>query len=195
MTRPSRSLPADYFETMFRGTDDPWDLETSAYEQDKFARSIDALSTRTYLNGFEIGCAKGVLTEKVAPHCAALLAVDVSETALRAARERCASLPQIRFECLTFPRDAPADRFDLAILSEVAYYWDDEDLARTGNWLKTHVLPGGDLLLVHYTGDTDYPQSADEAVAKLFASLETSVIVVQAEREPRYRLDLWRRHL
>ena len=193
MARHPTSIDPTYFDNMFRETSDPWDLETSAYEQDKFEDSINALSGRHYASGFEVGCAKGVLTRKLAERCAALLAIDVSETALDAARRRTGHLDGVTFGHMVFPQTVPKDMFDLIVLSEVAYYWDDGDLARAAGWLKSHLLPEGDLLLVHYTGETDYPQSGDEAVTKLSILLGEQVVVLMAHRRPRYRLDLWRR--
>jgi len=192
MARRPTSIDPGYFESMFRETNDPWNLETSDYEQAKFEDSIDALSGRHYESGFEVGCAKGVLTLRLAERCAALLAIDVSETALDAARQRVGHLDQVNLECMAFPQTAPTDEFDLVVLSEVAYYWDDGDLARAADWLKSHLLPGGDLLLVHYTGETDYPQSGDEAVIKLSRLLGERIIILSAHRRSRYRLDLWR---
>lgn len=193
MTRHKTSLGRDYFETMFRETDDPWNLESSVYERDKYAHSIRALAGRNYGLGFEIGCAKGVLTQALAPHCQALLAIDVSETALGAARERCAAFDHISFGRMAFPGQAPmGSAFDLIILSEVAYYWDDDDIAHAARWISAHIARGGDILLVHWTGDTDYPQSGDDAVLKLLAALTTAITVITTERLPHYRLDLWR---
>lgn len=193
MARHPASLDPGYFESMFRETSDPWDLETSAYEQAKFEDSMASLSGRNYANGFEVGCAKGVLTLKLAERCAALLAIDVSETALDAARRRTGHFDRVVFGHMAFPQTAPQDEFDLVVLSEVAYYWDDGDLARAADWLSSHLLPGGDLLLVHYTGETDYPQSGDDAVSKLSTLLGERIIILTVQRRPRYRLDLWRR--
>ncbi|MFK4870381.1 SAM-dependent methyltransferase [Novosphingobium sp. ZW T3_23] len=193
MTRPSASLPPEYFERMFQSADDPWDLETSAYEQAKYAHSIRALENRRYDSGFEVGCAKGVLTGLLAPSCRSLLAVDVSGTALRAARTRCEASDHVSFANMAFPGLAPANSFDLVVLSEVAYYWSDQDLGAAADWLLSHLVSGGDLLLVHWTGKTDYPQSGDEAVLKLRALLGDRIEVTRAERMAKYRLDLWRR--
>lgn len=193
MTRHETSLAPAYFETMFQGTDDPWNLETSDYEQAKYAHTIEALRDRKYSNAFEIGCAKGVLTQRLAPLCERLLAVDVSATALRAARTRCAALGQVAFANMVFPGQAPEGVFDLVVLSEVAYYWDDGDIRRAGVWLRIHLAAGGDVILVHWTGETDYPQSGDGAVERLQAALGDEMEIVSAERRPEYRLDLWRR--
>jgi SAM-dependent methyltransferase len=178
---------------MFQSADDPWDLEASAYEQAKYAHSIRALDNRRYDSGFEVGCAKGVLTALLAPSCRSLLAIDVSGTALRAARARCEASGHVSFANMVFPGLAPANSFDLVVLSEVAYYWSDRDLTAAADWLGAHCVSGGDLLLVHWTGETDYPQSGDEAVLKLRALLGSRIEVMRSEREAHYRLDLWRR--
>jgi SAM-dependent methyltransferase len=193
MNRPSASLPADYFESMFRGTEDPWDLESSAYERGKYAHTVQALRGRAYRQAFEVGCAKGVLTAGLAPHCGALLAIDVSATALKAARARCAPLDQVSFANMVFPQQAPSRAFDLVVLSEVVYYWDDRDIGRAATWIASQVDTGGDILLAHWTGETDYPQGGDEAVEKLHGFLNGRIEVVTAERTAQYRLDLWRR--
>ncbi|WP_404476712.1 SAM-dependent methyltransferase [Novosphingobium sp. BL-52-GroH] len=195
MTRHETSLGPAYFETMFQGTDDPWNLESSPYEQAKYAHTIEALGGRRYSSAFEIGCAKGVLTHRLAPLCDRLLAIDVSATALRAARARCSMFEKIAFANMIFPSQAPEGAFDLVVLSEVAYYWDDGDIRRAGAWLRTHLAEGGDVILVHWTGDTDYPQSGDGAVETLRAALGDGMEIVSAERHPEYRLDLWRRLL
>ncbi len=191
--RPDHSLPPDYFEAMFLGDPDPWGLESRAYEAEKFARTVEALAGRTYRNGFEVGCAGGSLTHRLAPSCAKLLAIDVSETALKRARQRCSDQPQIGFQRMTFPQSTPAlTDVDLIVLSEVAYYWSDADLMRTTEWMGGAMAPGGDILLVHWTGETDYPQTGDGAVQALEAALAERVEVKLSRREPQYRLDLWR---
>ena len=88
-------LTADYFDELYAGDPDPWGFETSAYEQAKYAATIDALEGRRYAGALEIGCSIGVLTARLAEHCDALLAVDAAQAAAdaraRAARRRCAT--------------------------------------------------------------------------------------------------------
>ena len=67
--RAARSLPPEYFERMFAGTPDPWEFETSPYEQAKYEHTLDALGERRFRRALEIGCANGVLTERLAGHC------------------------------------------------------------------------------------------------------------------------------
>ncbi|KPH66708.1 MULTISPECIES: SAM-dependent methyltransferase [Novosphingobium] len=193
MTRPKASLGRDYFESMFQGDEDPWGLESSPYEQAKYNHTLSALAGRVYAQGLEVGCAKGVLTSRLAMQCGSLLAIDVSGTALIAASARCAPYGHVAFAEMAFPHQAPVHAFDLVVLSEVVYYWEDRDIRRSAEWIRLHLEIGGDLLLVHWTGETDYPQSGDDAVAKLQDALPAAMDVIAAERCPNYRLDLWRR--
>jgi predicted TPR repeat methyltransferase len=191
--RKTRSLPPDYFEDLYRAERDPWAFETSLYEQAKYAATIAALGDARATNALEIGCSIGVLTERLAQHCDRLLAVDVSETALAAAKARCRDLPQVTFAQAQIPRTPVAGAFDLIVLSEVAYYWDAADMDRVAAMLLDQTFAGSRLLLVHWLGETDYPMSGDAAVTALRARLGGGVMEARADRTADYRLDLWRR--
>lgn len=194
MARHKHSLSPDYFERLFAADPDPWGFETRAYEARKYDHTMAALDGRRFHLGFEIGCANGVLTRRIADCCESLLAVDVSPTALARAQTRCADLPHVHFAEMRFPRQVPdVAGLDLIVLSEVAYYWDHGDLARAGAWMRGALAPGGTVILVHWTGKTDYPRSASEAVEALYHAVSDLVDVRRAEQRPDYRLDLWRR--
>ncbi|MBW6523394.1 class I SAM-dependent methyltransferase [Sphingomonas sp. RHCKR47] len=191
--RREQTITPDWFENLFREQGDPWSFETSAYEAAKYDHTLGSLSRERYDLALEVGCANGVLTQRLADRCAGLIAVDVSGTALAAARARCADHPQVRFERRQLPGDAPDALFDLVVLSEVIYYWDRHDLARAANYLRAHVRPGGEIMLVHWIGETDYPLSGDDAVEGLRSLLGDAVTVTLSERREQYRLDRWRR--
>lgn len=191
--RRERSIEPDYFEGLFRDKADPWEFETSAYEAEKYAETLRALPAERFGDVLEVGCANGVLTAMLGPRCGRLLAVDVSETALAAARRRCADQPHIRFARQQLPQDRPVGPFDLILLSEVVYYWDSADIGRLASYLREQLRSGGYLLLVHWLGETDYPKSGDDAVRELRELLAGEVHVARADRHDRYRLDLWQR--
>lgn len=191
--RRTATIAPEWFEQLYAREGDPWDFTTSPYEAAKYDRTLAALPRSRYARALEVGCANGVFTERLAPRCDDLLAVDVSDTALAAARARCAALPQVRFARAVLPTEAPAGPFDAVLLSEVVYYWDLADVARVATWLARAVASGGDMLLVHWTGETDYPLSGDDAVSALADGLGDAVRPLLAERHERYRLDLWRR--
>jgi predicted TPR repeat methyltransferase len=185
------SISSDYFERMFADDPDPWNFESSAYEAAKYARSIAALGDRTFKQGFEVGCANGVLTQRLSQLCKYLVAVDVSDTALTRARARNIEATHVEFVNASFPSNAPDRHFDLIVLSEVVYYWSEADIATAGSWIAEHLCFGGCLLLVHWIGETNYPQTGDDA-ARLLREALPRIAVVHAERHDEYRLDLWR---
>lgn len=191
--RRDRSIEPNWFEALYRDHGDPWAFETSPYERAKYDHTLASLPAGRFASALEVGCANGVLTERLAPRCDRLLAVDVSTTALAAAARRCAALPQVSFEERQLPAQAPAGPLDLVLLSEVIYYWDGADLTRLAEWAPRAVRSGGHLLLVHWTGATDYPKSGDDAIIELRTGLGDAVEVVREERRDEYRLDLWRR--
>jgi SAM-dependent methyltransferase len=193
MTRRQTSIGADYFEGLYRAEADPWGFATSAYELAKYDATLAALGAERSQRALEVGCAIGVLTARLAAVCDHLLAVDVSDTALKAAASRCAGLTNVELKRMALPAEAPDGPFDLIVLSEVVYYWEDADLVRMGDLLRRVVRPGGRVLLVHWTGETDYPQTADGAVQRLAQAARSDFSVALAERTDDYRLDLWRR--
>jgi len=193
VTRRRQTLDAAYFEGLYSADADPWGFSTSPYEQAKYDATVAALGAERSRRALEVGCAIGVLTARLAAVCDHLLAVDVSDTALVAARSRCAALANVDLRRMALPAEEPDGRFDLIVLSEVVYYLDDADLARMGGFLQRKASPVGRVLLVHWTGETDYPQTADAAVEGLAQAAGREFSVERADRTGDYRLDLWRR--
>jgi SAM-dependent methyltransferase len=191
--RHSRSLDAVYFENIYSGDPDPWQFETSDYERAKYDQTISALPRARFARVLEIGCANGVLTQRLAGYCDRLIAVDVVDRVLDRARQRCAPFANVEIRKASIPLDLVEGPFDLILLSEVAYYWDSADIVRAGGYFQDTVAAGGYLLLVHWTGETDYPKSADEAVAELKQATGEAFGETRARRFTNYRLDLWRR--
>jgi len=189
MSRRQNSIPARYFDDLYGGERDPWEFETSAYEQAKYDATLAALPLSRYRRGLEIGCSIGVLTARLAGRCASLVAVDVSEKALDAARMRCRTLPNVAFEIMSVPAEWPLGTFDLIMLSEVVYYLDAGDVSRLADRVRASVEPGGHVLLVHWTGTTDYPLSGDEAAELFMTALGRSAGRIRQQRTPAYRLD------
>lgn len=184
------SLDATYFDRMYAANDDPWHFETSAYEREKYDATIAALGGRSFTSGFEIGCSIGVLTARLAQSCAALLSVDINERALDRARERCRELTNVRFERLIVPREFPEGPFDLIVVSEVAYYWSDEDLAAAIDRIAG-APTGTTVVLVHYLPKVaDYPRDGDDVHAAFLADARFACEF--SSRAERYRIDVLR---
>jgi SAM-dependent methyltransferase len=183
-----KTLDRDYFEKLYKNAEDPWSFASSSYEREKYDRSLGALS-RHYDRALEIGCSIGVFTERLAKRCGELVAIDISNRAVRRARVRCAHLPHVRIVRASFPQESPPATFDLITCCEVGYYWSDDDLALARDRIAASLAPDGELLLVHFLPHVDdYVREGDEVHAafltdKRFAQLDHF-------RGDRYRLDL-----
>jgi 2-polyprenyl-3-methyl-5-hydroxy-6-metoxy-1,4-benzoquinol methylase len=187
MTRRASSIGPGYFEELYRENPDPWNFAISGYENAKYTESLAALPARSYTSALEVGCSIGVFTERLARRCEHLLALDVSETALAAARARCAGL-KVTFEQRQIPELWPEGSFDLIVLSEVIYYLSEPDARRVAHLAARSLRPGGAILLVHFLGETDYPLTGDEA-AEIFLSA-CNLPRVAGRRRPLYRIDV-----
>src|SRR4051812_5891822 len=102
---------------------------------------------------------------------------------------RCRTLPNVAFENISVPAEWPSGAFDLIMLSEVIYYLDAGDVSRLGARVRASVEPGGHVLLVHWTGATDYPLSGDDAAELFMTALGQSARLIRQQRMPAYRLD------
>ncbi|WP_210520713.1 SAM-dependent methyltransferase [Hymenobacter terricola] len=187
------TLPPEYFDQVYQANRDPWNFETSLYEREKYAATLAALPRPQYPEAFEIGCSLGVLTAQLAPRCGHLLAVDVSEAALAQARTRCAGLAQVEVRLMRVPEEFPSQQLNLIVLSEVGYYWSPADLARAADQIVAGLLPGGQLLLVHWTPPVhDYPLTGDDVHEFFLAKTDESGPLrhLTGQRHENYRLDL-----
>ena len=183
----------DYFDALYAADADPWRFETSDYEAAKYTDTLAALPAGRYASAVELGCSIGVLTERLATRCDALLGVDVAQVALDRASARCAALPQVRFARLRVPDEMPPSRFDLIMLSEVLYYFETPTLSRLAEALRVCCVPGADLILVHWLGPTpDYPHTGDSAVTAFITAASGWTLVTRQERREHYRLDVLR---
>ena len=190
MTEERNSWAPEVFDRLYARDPDPWDFHTSQYERDKYAATLAALPPQRFKSGFEVGCSIGVLTRQLAERCDALLAVDVAEAALTAARENCVGLTHVEIRRLRVPAEWPPGMFDLIVLSEVLYFLGPEDLAATARLAAKSLASDGVALLVNWTGPTNSPCTGDEA-AQLFIG-EAKLTPALQRREAQYRLDLLR---
>lgn len=188
------TLGADYFDGLYEASADPWRFIDNPYEAAKYDHTIKALGAERAAVALEVGCSLGILTRRLAAVCDRLIATDIARAPLEAARQRCRDLANVRFRQVQSAAESFEGLFDLIVLSEVAYYWDDNDLADVAEAIERSLAPGGRLLLVHWLGETNYPKSGDEAVDALWMRLP-GLPVERAERLDKYRLDLWRRPL
>lgn len=193
MSRHPTSLSPTYFAGLYADDPDPWRFATSDYERAKYVATLAALPRSRYASALEVGCSIGVLTRQLGSRCKSLTALDVVSSVFDRARAACADQAQIRFRQAAVPGDWPDGRYDLILLSEVAYYLDRADLTRLVACVETALLPGGDIVLVHYLGETDYPLSGDEAADGFIEGSAGFADILAQSRTAEYRLDVLRK--
>lgn len=142
------------FNFRFR-QDDPWDYETSPYEQRKYALKLAILPRKgqggepPYRRALDLGCAEGLFTRRLVEEgvAAQAVGVDLSCRALARARERSAGLP-VEFHEQDIGESLPEGTYDLVICSEVVYYLGYTRLKRLAERLARKIESGGHLVLV-----------------------------------------------
>jgi predicted TPR repeat methyltransferase len=183
------SKDTEFFDALYAANPDPWGFETSDYEKAKYDATLAALGTGHFARGLEIGCSIGVLTERLAGRCDALIGVDVAEAALERARARCAGLSHVHLARMRVPGAWPEGRFDLILLSEVLYFLDSADIDGVAERCAASLMPGGVVLLVHWLGDTGTENGGEAASERFIAQAQGRLVVQQQEKTARYRID------
>jgi SAM-dependent methyltransferase len=163
------TVDAGYFRDRYAASPDPYGLAERWYEARKYAISVALLPRQRYSAAFEPGCSIGVLTAMLAPRCDRLLACDVIPDAVASARTRTAGLPGVRVERRAVPGEWPPHSFDLIVLSELLYYFDDADLDQVLRLGIGALRPGGHLLAVHWRHPAPHPRTGDEVHRQLAA--------------------------
>ena len=185
MTSTGRS----YFEEMYRASDDPWEFGTSPYEQRKYAVTVASLPRLRYRSAYEPGCSIGVLTELLATRCDRLLSSDIIPSALQQAEARLRRKSHVWLEERSIPEQWPSGPFDLVVLSEIAYYFDEADLGRIMTCVMESTMRCAHVVGVHWRGETNYPLTGERS-HEIIAETPGLVTVVH-HREQEFVLDIW----
>lgn len=184
--------PVEHFERLASESADPWDYETSPYEQVKYRRTLAALPRQTGRT-LELGCSIGIFTAMLAPRCESLLAVDFSPTALEHARRRLRDIDNVELAERRLPEQTPRGPFETIVCAEVLYYW-SAALVREGlTRMERALAPGGTLLAVHWRGPDPRRELSGDDVHRILRA-ETRLRWQAGAQAPNYLLDRWVRH-
>lgn len=128
---------------------DPWGFRSRWYESRRRALVLACLPRQRFAHALELGCANGEMTASLAGRADALLALDASARAIALARQR-VTAPHVRLAQAELPREWPAGRFDLIVLSEIGYYLSPADLRATADAMCAALAPDGVVLAAHW---------------------------------------------
>lgn len=184
------SLPPAYFEAIYAKSRDPWGFRTRWYEARKRALVLACLQSEHYPTAFEPGCSIGMTTASLSTRVDRLVAMDIASRALDLARA--ATPPNVEFRQGQVPDDWPEERFDLIVISELAYYLEPADCSRLAGLASRSA---GELIVVHWRHPVaDYPLRGDD-VQCIFASEAASAGLqhLLTHTEPDFRIDTWTR--
>ena len=164
-------LPDSYFDRMYATSSDPWRLATRWYEQRKYAITLAMLPQRHYRHAFEPGCSIGTLTAMLAERCdhvtamdVAGAALDIADTRLRADVDRDGPRDRVTLVRGSLDDPWPPGPFDLLVLSEVAYYLEEELLAGLLRRECPRLARGATVIAAHWRHEVaDYPLTGDRA--------------------------------
>jgi len=153
--------------------EDPWGLASNDFERRRYDALLGLLQPRSpFRHALEVGCAAGVFTERLLPHCAALTVLDAMPEALERAAERLGSAAtEVAWRVADPAADEVGGPYDLIIAAEVLYYLPDVPaLQAAAGRLADALAPGG--LLV-------FGSASDEAARRwgLYGGAETGLEV------------------
>jgi SAM-dependent methyltransferase len=176
-----------YFDQLYRENPDPWDFRSSDYEKEKYAATLAALPCARYAHIMELGSSIGELTALLATRAARVTGVETSPIAIAAAQARCSACPNVSFVQAHLPHGDWLQRADAVVMSEVLYYMQPPDIVLLASRLSAGAA-GAHLILVHWTGETNYPLTGDNAAEHFIDASPT--YTTRTFRAPRYRLDV-----
>lgn len=141
------------FDALYAADPDPFQVRSSFYEQRKIGLILNCLTKPTYAAAWDPACGVGELAARVAGRADRVLASDASSQAVHLTRRRCSGLKNVSVRQLPLPERPPGtdgDPFDLILVSEFAYYLNEQDRQSTLSMLHEMSAEGGELVATHW---------------------------------------------
>lgn len=151
----------EHLQGLYADSRDPWDMESSTYEEAKRAVTLAALPREKYALCFEPGCSIGVLTAELAQRAERVVGWEPVENAVASARARIHELEssgtlssgqvEIEHRSLSALDNALGPRgADLLVISEVLYFLPRAELADIIRGLCAGAAAGAHMVAVHW---------------------------------------------
>ncbi|WP_375784753.1 SAM-dependent methyltransferase [Bradyrhizobium sp. Pha-3] len=101
---------------------EPWLLDRNSFEQERYAQMLRiARRNGDVRHALDVGCAAGVFTEMLAPHCQRITVLDVMPQAIERARHRTNRRSHIQWATRDIRQFSTAEQFDLIAKADVLY--------------------------------------------------------------------------
>jgi LmbE family N-acetylglucosaminyl deacetylase/SAM-dependent methyltransferase len=176
----------EYFDTLYRRSNDPWGLRTRYYEQRKRRIVLASLPRPRFGRVFEPGCALGLLTRHLAARSELVVAWDTADAAIRQARRTLRSVDNVVIKRGHIPEQWPTGSFELIVLSEIGYYCPDPQVL--SRRIEESLAADGLLVSCHWRHKaTDHPHKAEDVHQALGRGLHEVVRHIEAD----FLLQVW----
>lgn len=138
------------FERLYLEKSDPWDMRSSAYEREKYRRTLDKIleQRRRSERILEVGCSIGSFTASLAEHFAEVVATDFSNEAIARAAEYCRGASNIRFIRSDLQSLKLDTAFDVIVCAEILYYIEKRRAHTVCTQLQRLLAPHGIIAMV-----------------------------------------------
>lgn len=192
----SISPAIEHFRALYRLNADPWQVQTRWYEQRKRALILACLPKQHYENAYEPGCGNGELTVSLALRSSRLLATDGADSAIALTRKKveeknlqsCVQVMQ-QYIPEQWP-DSSLGRFDLIVVSELAYYLKPDALTIFIDHISKSLAGGATLLLSHWRHPFNDRVNNTKDIHAQFHKL-TSLTPLTHHDDRDFILDVW----
>jgi predicted TPR repeat methyltransferase len=177
-----RPVTQSKYANCFTAQRDPWGYEDTPFTLEKFEGVIDLLNevcgNTRFKAAWEIGCAEGAMTARLAQICERLLAVDYIPLALERARDRCLSFGNVSFKTWDLQSDSAFDQFDLIVLTDVlGTLGGRNDIRRGRDKVVNALAPAGYLLFGEYLGDM-YSRRIHDSWLGVYGGMNENFVLV-----------------
>lgn len=183
-----RPVTQSKYSHCFTAQRDPWSYEDTPFTLEKFQGVIELLNevrgNTRFKAAWEIGCAEGAMTARLAQICERLLAVDYIPLALERAGDRCLSFGNVSFKKWDLQSDPAPGKFDLIVLTDVlGTLGGRNDIRRARDKVLNALAPGGYLLFGEYLGDIYCRRIHDSWLGRLLLLRPRKVLGLVADHQ------------
>lgn len=179
-----------YFEDLYRHNSDPWGYDAHWYEARKRQICLALLTKPRYPKVLEVGCSNGHLSFHLAQRAEQLVCIDVSKSAVRLASERLKEFEHAVVENRKIPEDYSIQKYDLILISEMAYYLSADELHHFIEKLKHSLNDDGEILCCHWRHEIQDFELNAEQVHQAFQQ-HFPFHHYLSLNDPDFMIDLW----